>query len=93
MGILCSVGAMVAVMALPVDARPAMKWPEWSVLVSAFVSGVYLCGLAGTLFLRRVQPETGVRVTRALNMALLLAPPFGTALGLYGLWKVDRKQA
>jgi hypothetical protein len=88
-GILCSTAVLVAFLALPAQARPVSRWPDWVHVVSAFVGGVYYCAVAGTLLLRRAQPATGRRVTKFLNIALLLAPPFGTALGVYGLWKVN----
>ena len=31
--------------------------------------------------------------TKALNIVLLIAIPFGTALGIYGLLKVDKEAA
>ena len=43
-----------------------------------------------TAWLRRVEPAAGKRVSRVLNYALLPAAPFGTALGIYGLTKVDK---
>jgi ABC-type enterobactin transport system permease subunit len=87
--ILCSLAVLIAFMALPAQARPVSRWPDWVHVVSAFMGGVYFCAAAGTLLLRHAQPAIGRRVTRALNIALLFAVPFGTALGLYGLWKVN----
>jgi hypothetical protein len=89
-GILCSMGLLAAVLALPAGARPPMKWPDWSLPLLAFLNGAYFCAAALTLLFRRMEPSTGRRLTRGLNIALLFAPPFGTVLGLYGLWKVDR---
>jgi hypothetical protein len=88
-GILCSMAVLVAFMALPAQARPVSRWPDWVHFVSAFLGGVYFCAVAGTLLLRHAQPDIGRRVTKLLNIALLFALPFGTALGLYGLWKVN----
>jgi hypothetical protein len=89
-GILCSMGVVAAYLALPVDARPPTHWPEWVMFLTAFLNGVYFCAIVLTLLFRRVRPLTGRHLTRALNIALLFAPPFLTAVGLYGLWKVDR---
>ena len=89
-GILCSVGVLVAFMALPADARPAMKVPPWSVPLLAFVNGAYLCAVVLTLIFRLTKSAASRHLTRGVNVALLLTPPFGTALGLYGLWAVGR---
>ena len=87
---LCGMGLLIAFTALPAEARPATRWPEWLFPVVAFINGAYFCATVLTLILRRTDPASGRRLTRALNIALLFGPPFGTALGLYGLAKVDR---
>lgn len=92
-GILCSIAVLAAFMDLPAQARPLKQWPDWVHFVSAFLSGVYFCAVVGTLLLRQTQPAASRSVTKALNIALLFALPFGTALGLYGLWKVDATAA
>jgi hypothetical protein len=89
-GILCSMGILAAFLALPPDARPPTKWPDWVLVLSAFLNGMYFCAMVLTLIFRRAQPSTGRQLTRLLNIALLFAPPFLPVLGLYGLWKVDR---
>jgi hypothetical protein len=53
----------------------------------------YLLLMLATLALRRLRPIAGRRLTRILNIALLIAPPFGTALGIYGLLAVDKQKS
>jgi len=88
--ILCQMGVLVAFFALPAEARPVSQWPDWVHFLSAFLGGACFCAVIGILLLRQAQAAVGRRFTRIFNVALLFAPPFGTALGLYGLWKVDR---
>jgi hypothetical protein len=87
---LIGVALLAAVMALPPDIRPPMQVPHWSLPYLAFINGFYLIAMSATLLFRLVRPPVGKRLTRAMNLLLLIAPPFGTALGIYGLWKVDR---
>jgi hypothetical protein len=81
---------LVALMGLPPEVRPPMQVPDWSLPCLAGINGFYLIALSVTLLVRLVRPPIGKRLTRAMNLLLLIAPPFGTALGIYGLWKVDR---
>ena len=90
---LCGVVLLAALMAIPVADRPPTQLPDWSFPILAFLNGVYFCAAALALILRWAAPAVGRRVTRELNIALLFGPPLGTALGLYGLWKVDRDPA
>ncbi len=75
----CSVGSLAI---LPVYLRP------WEAALCLFYS--LAAGLA--LGARILHPYTGRRLTRFLNLALLPAFPIGTAIGLYGLAKVDRQR-
>jgi hypothetical protein len=84
------VALLVALMGLPPDARPPMQVPDWSLPYLAVINGCYLVAVIVTLLFRLVRPPIGKRLTKAMNLLLLIAPPFGTALGIYGLWKVDR---
>ena len=57
------------------------------------VGAVNLCFLffeVVVLLIRIGLPERGRAVTMALNIVLLFAFPLGTALAIYGLWKVDK---
>ena len=56
---------------------------------------IYLCCCTilfclTTLVLRHLRPELGRLVTQGLNIFLLLLPPFGMAIAIYGLLKVNR---
>jgi hypothetical protein len=72
------------------EARPDLQWPEWSLPFFAWINGFFLAAMSLTLFARWVWPEAGKRLTGVLNALFLLSPPVGTALGLYGLFWVDR---
>src|SRR4051794_35561392 len=54
------------------------------------IYGVLVAAMAATLILRGVAPRAGRIATMALNVVLLIVFPFGTALGIYGLLKVDK---
>ena len=64
--------------------------PAWSFRWVAFLNLAYFVGIIITLCARHSNPETGRRITRIMNWALLPALPGGTLVGLYGLLKVDR---
>lgn len=56
---------------------------------------IYICGCTiifclTALILRHVRPVLGRLVTLGLNIFLLLFPPFGMAIAIYGLLKVDK---
>lgn len=70
--------------------HPVTRIPPWLIPAGAVLSAVYLIAITITLTARRLNPDAGRRLTRSLNYALLVAPPFGTILGLYGLLKLDR---
>ena len=71
---------------------PVHAWaiPDWVAPWSAAICSGYFVALVMTAWLRRVEPAAGRRASRVLNYALLPAAPFGTALGIYGLTKVDK---
>ncbi len=54
------------------------------------LSCAYTLAMLVTLIFRRMRPESGRRMTRFLNWALLPSFPCGTAIASYGLWKVDK---
>jgi hypothetical protein len=88
--VVCGVALLAWVFAIPPAGRPPMLYPDWALPLVAFASGAYLAALVVALVLRRTHPDAGRRLTRVVNVSLLFAPPFGTALGLYGLWALDR---
>jgi hypothetical protein len=59
--------------------------------MTAWIEGVYLAAMVVTLVLRGTAPGAGRVATKALNIVMLVAFPFGTAVGIYGLWKVDKE--
>jgi len=63
---------------------------KWVFYFVAFVEGSFLMAIAVTLALRAWAPAAGRTATVALNLLLLLLFPFGTAVGIYGLWKADK---
>jgi len=71
---------------------PVYRWniPDWVGPWNAAICAGYFVAMVMTAWLRRVEPSAGKRVSRVLNYALLPAAPFGTALGIYGLTKVDK---
>jgi hypothetical protein len=73
----CSVGSLAM---LPGFLRP------WAAALCLFYSLAAVLALCA----RILHPNTGRRLTRLLNLALLPAFPIGTAIGIYGLASVDR---
>jgi hypothetical protein len=65
--------------------------PDWSLPWIALINLVYALAIIITLCARWFSPESGRALTRILNWALLPALPGGTVVGLYGLWKADRR--
>ena len=89
---LSSFSFVLLLMGMPQDARPHTLVPEWSLPFLAIINGLYLLALTVTFTVRLTKPSIGNRITTIMNWLFLIAPPFGTALGAYGLWKVDREQ-
>jgi hypothetical protein len=66
----------------------------WAIHMIMAIEGLYVLVIAATLIVRQVVPAAARVVTIALNIILLFTMfPIGTAIGIYGLWKVDRKVA
>lgn len=59
----------------------------------ALVNFAYAMAIGIVLCARQFQPETGRKMTRVLNWALLPALPGGTLVGLYGLLRADRPRS
>ena len=66
--------------------------PSWSFPWVAAVNFAYAVAIIIVLCARKFRPESGRRLTRVLNWALLPALPGGTVVGVYGLWKATGKQ-
>jgi hypothetical protein len=67
---------------------PAESRGTFQMIVGIYA--VLLAAMVATLILRGVAPPAGRVATMALNIVLLIVFPFGTALGIYGLLKVDK---
>ncbi|HSZ55207.1 MAG TPA: hypothetical protein VK797_06070 [Tepidisphaeraceae bacterium] len=89
---LCSVSFVLFLLGMPHDARPHILVPQWSLPFLAVINGFYLLAMTVTLTVRLTKPKIGNRITTVMNWLFLIAPPFGTALGAYGLWKADQEQ-
>jgi hypothetical protein len=90
--LLCGLCLLMFLLGMPPDAHPRMRIPQWSLLPLAFIHGFYLLAITVTLAVRATRLAIGKCVTTAMNCLFLIAPPLGTALGTYGLWKVDRQR-
>lgn len=66
--------------------------PAWSMPWVAVLNFTYAVAIGIVLCARQFQPETGRRLTRALNWALLPALPGGTLVGLFGLLRADQSR-
>lgn len=67
--------------------------PDWSLPWVAVINFAYAVAILVTVCARRFKPETGPRLTRLLNWALLPALPGGTVVGIYGLLRADKQRA
>jgi hypothetical protein len=63
---------------------------KWAFQMSASIALCYAALLVVSMILRWAFPASRRVFTIAISVALLAYIPFGTALGIYGLWKVDR---
>lgn len=62
----------------------------WIFTMIGCIELLFVAAMVTTLILRGVAPQAGRIATLALNIVLLLMVPLGTAVGIYGLWKVDK---
>ena len=88
LAVFCALG-MISLFAM--SRSPTM--PAESRWTFQMIIGIYallIVVMAATLILRGVAPSAGRVATMALNIILLIVFPFGTALGIYGLLKVDK---
>jgi hypothetical protein len=69
--------------AVPAESR-------WVFQMSLCIYAALVAGMVVILILRGTAPGAGRIATKALNIVLLVVFPFGTALGIYGLMKVDK---
>jgi hypothetical protein len=64
--------------------------PDSSLPWIAAINFGYVIAIVVVLCARQLKPESGKRLTRVLNWALLPALPGGTIVGIYGLLNADR---
>jgi hypothetical protein len=76
-----------------VHAKPGSSPPDtWVLEYVAVVMAMHALAIAATIVMRFVKPPVGRVMTKALNIIMLISMfPIGTAIGIYGLWKVDRR--
>jgi hypothetical protein len=89
--LLCGLCLLMFLLGMPPDARPRMLIPQWSLSLLALIHGFYLLAITATLAVHSTRLAIGKHVTTAMNCLFLIAPPLGTAVGIYGLWKVARE--
>jgi hypothetical protein len=65
--------------------------PDASLPWVAAINAAYATAIGIVLCARWFKPESGQKLTRLLNWALLPAVPGGTLVGIYGLCKADKK--
>jgi hypothetical protein len=77
-----------------VGQMPAMDAAgRWAMRFSAIVCGFVVALIVATLIVRAKTRSNGCLIwTKAFNIFLLLLFPFGTVVGIYGLWKVDKPE-
>src|SRR6185503_1535324 len=74
--------------------RPGASSESKAALLSVLViDGCFLAGIALVLLIRLAFPAYRRWPTVGLNIILILFVPFGTALAIYGFWKVDKSLA
>lgn len=66
--------------------------PDSSLPWVAAINAAYAVAIGIVLCARWFRPESGRELARILNWALLPALPGGTLVGIYGLWKADKKK-
>jgi hypothetical protein len=91
MALFCVLG----VMSVTFTGRSPTVAPEsrWVFEMVAWIYGALIAAIVVTLVLRGAAPLAGRVATKATNIVLLFFFPLGTALGIYGLMKVDKEDA
>lgn len=64
--------------------------PRWIFHYVITVELIYMAAGIATLVLRRTGSGFARTFTKAFNICMLIFFPIGTALGVYGLWVLDR---
>ena len=92
LGVIAALGAGLLLFLTGVSASGSINshLPDSSLPWVAAINFGYFIAILVVLCARQWQPESGRRLTRLLNWALLPALPGGTVVGIYGLLKADR---
>jgi hypothetical protein len=85
-----SAGLLLFLAGLSLGGSVNTHLPDSSLPWVAAINFGYVIAIVVVLCARRFKPESGKRLTRLLNWALLPALPGGTVVGIYGLLKADR---
>jgi hypothetical protein len=94
LALLYGLGALPIMLMTAMPMNPAMNQTgKWAMNFSAAMSGLVDLLIVVTLILRATTQDFGRLWTKAVNIFLLICFPFGTAVGIYGLWKVDKQPA
>ena len=72
-------------------ATQAVGYDRLIILVDTAIGLAFVCLEAAVLYFRIWLPERRRQITFVLNIALTLFFPIGTALAIYGFWKIDKR--
>lgn len=87
----CCGSALTCFFASRMPSPPAPAQSKWVFEMAAGQSGFAAAIIVATLVFRaRSRSNACLIWTKAFNIFLLLVFPFGTAVGVYGLWKIDK---
>ena len=84
-----SAGLLLFLTGLSLGGSVNTHLPDASLPWVAAINFGYVIAIVVVLCARQFKPESGKRLTRLLNWALLPALPGGTVVGIYGLLKAD----
>lgn len=83
--------AVGTIMIVVVFSLNATEDPSFIIRFVTCFYGIVIALIIWTLILRKAAPRAGRIATIVLNILLLPLFPLGTAVGIYGLWKVDKR--
>ena len=86
----CGSGLLLFLTGVSMSGPANTHLPDHSLPWVAGIIFGYFIAILCVLCARRFDAESGKRLTRLLNWALLPALPGGTLVGIYGLMKADR---
>jgi FtsH-binding integral membrane protein len=83
--------AVGTIMIVVVFSLNATEVPSFVIRFVTCFYGIVIAMIIWTMILRKAAPRAGRVATFVLNIFLLPLFPLGTAVGVYGLWKVDKR--